>query len=79
MLPVGGVDGTVARRFGGTPLDGKLFAKTGTLNAANALSGFLVAASGRTLTFSALANDVPQGIVATRAVEDALNLIAAEN
>ncbi len=78
-LPVGGVDGTVARRFGGTPLDGKLFAKTGTLNAANALSGFLVAASGRTLTFSALANDMPADASATAAVDKALLAVAAAN
>jgi len=78
-LPVGGVDGTVGRRFRGTPLDGKLFAKTGTLNQTNALSGYMIAKSGRTLTFSSFANDVPQGVRATRAVEDALNVIAAEN
>ena len=78
-LPVGGVDGTVGRRFRGTPLDGKLFAKTGTLNQTNALSGYMIAKSGRTLTFSSFANDVPQGVRATRAVEDALNLIAGEN
>ena len=35
-LPVAGVDGTLARRFRGTALEGRLFAKTGTLNASNA-------------------------------------------
>ncbi|WP_442680527.1 D-alanyl-D-alanine carboxypeptidase/D-alanyl-D-alanine endopeptidase [Sphingomonas sp. ASY06-1R] len=79
-LPVGGQSpGTLSRRFRGTPLEGKVFAKTGTLNQTNALSGYMIAKSGRTLTFSALANDVPQGVAATKAVEDALNLIAAEN
>lgn len=78
-LPVGGVDGTVARRFHGTALDGKLFAKTGTLNAANALSGFMTAASGRTLIFSALANDMPGDASATKAVDAALLAIAAAN
>ncbi|WP_199743143.1 D-alanyl-D-alanine carboxypeptidase/D-alanyl-D-alanine endopeptidase [Sphingomonas ginsenosidivorax] len=78
-LPVGGVDGTVARRFGGTALNGKLFAKTGTINAANALSGFLIAASGRTLTFSALANDMPGDASATAAVDKALLAVAAAN
>ena len=51
-LPVAGVDGTLARRFRGTPLEGRLFAKTGTLNATNALSGYMIARSGRTLIFS---------------------------
>lgn len=78
-LPVGGVDGTVARRFGGTALSGKLFAKTGTINAANALSGFLIAASGRTLVFSALANDMPGDASATAAVDKALLAVAAAN
>jgi D-alanyl-D-alanine carboxypeptidase/D-alanyl-D-alanine-endopeptidase (penicillin-binding protein 4) len=78
-LPIGGVDGTLARRFKGTPLEGKLFAKTGTLNATNGLSGYMTAKSGRTLTFSAYANDVPEGVVATKAMDAALELIAAEN
>lgn len=78
-LPVGGLDGTLARRFRGTALDGRLFAKTGTLNGANALSGFLVAASGRTLTFSVLANDMPGAGSATRAMDTALLAVAAAN
>ena len=78
-LPVGGVDGTLARRFHGTPLDRKLFAKTGTLNATSALSGYLIAHSGRTLTFSLFANDFPEGAPATRAMDAALELVAAEN
>ena len=78
-LPVGGLDGTLARRFKGTPLDGKLFAKTGSLNAANALSGFLITAKGRTLTFAALANDMPDDASATRSIDQALLAIAAAN
>jgi D-alanyl-D-alanine carboxypeptidase/D-alanyl-D-alanine-endopeptidase (penicillin-binding protein 4) len=78
-LPVGGEQGTLGRRFRGTPLEGKLFAKTGTLNQSNAISGYLIAKSGRTLTFSSFANDVPDDVHATRAVDEALNLIAAEN
>lgn len=78
-LPVGGVDGTLSRRFRGTPLEGKVFAKTGSINATNALSGYMIARSGRTLTFSALANDVPDGVAATDAVDAALAMIAAEN
>ena len=53
-FPIAGVDGTLARRFRGTALEGRLFAKTGSLNATNALSGYLLARSGRTLTFSIL-------------------------
>ncbi|QAY76198.1 D-alanyl-D-alanine carboxypeptidase/D-alanyl-D-alanine-endopeptidase [Sphingosinicella sp. BN140058] len=78
-LPVGGVDGTLGRRFRGTPLQGKVFAKTGTINATNALSGYLTARSGRTLTFSAYANDVPEDVAATRLIDAALVLVAEEN
>lgn len=78
-LPVGGVDGTLGRRFAGTPLAGKLFAKTGSLNATAALAGYLVAASGRTLTFAAYANDVPDGASATKKMDAALVAIAAAN
>ncbi|MDQ8757631.1 D-alanyl-D-alanine carboxypeptidase/D-alanyl-D-alanine-endopeptidase [Sphingosinicella sp. LHD-64] len=78
-FPVAGVDGTLARRFRDTPLQGRLFAKTGTLNATNALSGYMIARSGRTLTFSFYANDVPGDVSATEFMDRALNLIAAEN
>lgn len=78
-LPVGGVDGTLRRRFKGTALEGKIRAKTGTLNATNTLSGYLTAASGRELTFSILANDVPEDGRAVPAMDAALLLIAAAN
>jgi D-alanyl-D-alanine carboxypeptidase/D-alanyl-D-alanine-endopeptidase (penicillin-binding protein 4) len=78
-LPVGGVDGTLARRFGGTILDRKLFAKTGSLNATSALSGYMITKSGRNFTFSIYANDVPDGTSATKAMDAALVLIASEN
>jgi len=78
-LPVAGVDGTLAKRFRGTPLQGRLFAKTGSLNATAALSGYMIARSGRTLLFSAYANDVPEGVSATRPMDAVLLLIAQEN
>jgi serine-type D-Ala-D-Ala carboxypeptidase/endopeptidase (penicillin-binding protein 4) len=53
-FPIAGVDGTLSGRFQGTPLEGKLFAKTGTLNEVNALSGYLIAQSGKTIVFSIL-------------------------
>ncbi|MBX3560901.1 MAG: D-alanyl-D-alanine carboxypeptidase/D-alanyl-D-alanine-endopeptidase [Sphingomonas sp.] len=76
---VAGVDGTLQRRFRDSPLQGRLFAKTGTLNATNALSGYLTARSGRTLIFSFFANDVPGGGSATAAMDAVLQRIAAEN
>ncbi|MEN3747818.1 D-alanyl-D-alanine carboxypeptidase/D-alanyl-D-alanine-endopeptidase [Sphingomonas sp. HF-S3] len=78
-LPIGGRDGTLSRRFLGTALEGRIFAKTGTINASNGLSGWMVAKSGRTLTFSAYANDVPDGVNATQAMDAALVAIAEAN
>ena len=75
-FPVAGVDGTLGRRFRGTPLEGRLFAKTGTLNATNALSGYLTARSGRTLIFSFFANDVPGDAGATEYMDRALLVVA---
>ena len=45
-LPVGGEDGSLAERFGKAPLKDRVFAKTGTLGEARALSGYLESASG---------------------------------
>jgi D-alanyl-D-alanine carboxypeptidase/D-alanyl-D-alanine-endopeptidase (penicillin-binding protein 4) len=78
-LPIAGQDGTLARRFKGTPLEGKLFAKTGTLHATNALSGYLIGRSGRTLTFSAFANDVPEGVSGTAVIDAVLAMVAEAN
>ncbi|GMM93860.1 D-alanyl-D-alanine carboxypeptidase/D-alanyl-D-alanine-endopeptidase [Qipengyuania sp. MTN3-11] len=80
-LPVGGIDGTLARRFVATPLAGRIFAKTGSLNASRALSGYLTAASGELLAFSAFANDIPPGgeSAAIAALDAALVAIAAES
>lgn len=78
-LPIGGVDGTLANRFRGTTLERRLFAKTGTINATNALSGYMLGKSGRTLIFSIYANDVPPGVSATKLMDAALELVASEN
>jgi D-alanyl-D-alanine carboxypeptidase/D-alanyl-D-alanine-endopeptidase (penicillin-binding protein 4) len=70
-FPIAGVDGTLAARFH----DGmvrRVFAKTGTLNEVNSLSGYLIARSGRTLVFSILCNDRQPGNDAAR---DALDRI----
>ena len=76
-LPVGGVDGTLARRFKDTPLAGKLHAKTGSLSGVSALAGTMTAASGQTLTFALYANDNPDGTSATPVMDAALLAAAA--
>lgn len=77
-LPIGGVDGTIRRRFTGTSLEGRIFAKTGTLMGTNALSGFLTTKSGKTLIFSAFANDRPTEAASAIAALDATLVTIAE-
>lgn len=71
---------TLVTRMLGTPAEGRLRAKTGTLTGAVALSGTVVAQDGRELGFSALVNRLPPGQVgreAGRAVMDALGIVLA--
>lgn len=73
-LPVAGVDGTIRNRMRGTPAQGNLRAKTGTLDKARSLSGYVTTADGRLLLFSALCNNY---VVPTRrvdAVTDAIGI-----
>ena len=76
-LPIGGVDGTLRNRFKEGGLKGRVFAKTGSLTAASALSGYLLTARGETLVFSAMASDVPEDVRATAILDGALETIAA--
>jgi D-alanyl-D-alanine carboxypeptidase/D-alanyl-D-alanine-endopeptidase (penicillin-binding protein 4) len=77
-LPVAGVDGTLVHRFEKSPLKGKLWAKTGTLNEAMALSGYLTADSGKTVAFSVMVNGRRPGSVAEiGALERVCEAIAA--
>ncbi len=77
-LPVAGVDGTLQGRFQNSPLKGKMWAKTGTLEEVNALSGYLTAASGKTLAFSILINGRRPGSDAeAQAVDRIAEAIAA--
>ena len=55
-LPIAGVDGTLSNRFKSSPLKGRLWAKTGTFGEIDTLSGYLTAASGKTLAFSIMVN-----------------------
>ena len=55
-LPQSGNTGSLKRRFIGTPIEGKVRAKSGSIARVNTLSGYLEL-PGRTLTFSVLANN----------------------
>jgi D-alanyl-D-alanine carboxypeptidase/D-alanyl-D-alanine-endopeptidase (penicillin-binding protein 4) len=55
-LPIAGETGTLAERFEGTPVEGRLRAKTGTLRQATALAGYIDPSAGPTLSFAYIVN-----------------------
>lgn len=69
-LPIGGEDGGLGSRFPKPPLKDHVFAKTGTLGEARALSGYLDCASGRTVIFSIMVGNHLPGNNADRDVMD---------
>ncbi len=56
-LPLAGVDGTIANRMRGTAAAGNVHAKTGFVDKARSLSGYVTTANGRVLIFSLLCNN----------------------
>ncbi len=56
-LAVMGVDGTLKDRLRGTPAEGRILGKTGTLRVGNGLAGYATGASGERLAFAILVNN----------------------
>jgi len=56
-MPIAGVDGTLDKRMKGTPAEGNVRAKTGTLSKARTLSGYVTTSDGERLIFSVMANN----------------------
>jgi D-alanyl-D-alanine carboxypeptidase/D-alanyl-D-alanine-endopeptidase (penicillin-binding protein 4) len=72
-----GEEGTLRRRLAG--LEGRVFAKTGTLNGVSALSGYVQARSGRWLAFAVLMNGTDPNMRKTQdAVVELLSSLAGE-
>lgn len=79
MLPVAGVDGTLAGRMRGTRAAGNVHAKTGSMTYVNCLAGYVTSAAGEHLAFAILLNDYdpPPGMSASAEV-DAIAVWLAE-
>ena len=72
-LPVSGVDGSLSDRFKSLDLQGRIYAKTGSLGGVKSLSGYLTTKRGDQLVFSILSNNFNQP---TKRVTDAIDSIA---
>ena len=55
-LPQAGQAGSLRRRFTGTPLEGRVRAKTGSISRVNTISGFVERPDGKVVVFSVQAN-----------------------
>ncbi len=73
QLSIGGVDGTLRNRFHGEKIRRSVRAKTGTLDDAAALSGYVLGPPGHgPVAFSILINHVQGKVAAARAAADTL-------
>ncbi len=71
-LPIAGVDGTIASRMKNTAAQNNVHAKTGTVDKARSLSGYVTTADGRMLVFSFLCNNFTVPNRAVEKVQDAI-------
>jgi D-alanyl-D-alanine carboxypeptidase/D-alanyl-D-alanine-endopeptidase (penicillin-binding protein 4) len=55
-LPRSGSRGSLRRRFVGTPLEGRVMAKTGSIAGVNTLAGYIERPDGRRVTFAVMVN-----------------------
>ncbi len=69
-LAIGGVDGTLWTRFRGEGVEGRLRAKTGSLNFVHCLAGYVDGGDGEMYAFTFLVNDIPASLRPIRRVHD---------
>ncbi|MBT7308136.1 MAG: D-alanyl-D-alanine carboxypeptidase/D-alanyl-D-alanine-endopeptidase [Gammaproteobacteria bacterium] len=77
-LAQSGKDGTLTWRFRETPLEGRVWGKTGTLSSIQAIAGYLKSPKGQELTFTIMVNNYASGSRKIRNRVDRLLLKTAE-
>ena len=78
-LPLAGVDGTLRNRMKHTPAGGNAQAKTGTVDKARSLSGFVTSADGHQIVFSMLCNNFTLPTREVERVQDLLVVMLASS
>ena len=76
-LPVAGRNGTLFRRFLGTPAAGRVWAKTGSLQGVTGLSGYVTGTANGNVAFTLLANDLPSMSVGAGMQDRVVKVLAA--
>ena len=76
-LPLAGRSGTLLNRFLGTPGEANVRAKTGSVRATRALSGYLTTAGGRNVVFSLVVNADPLPGAVIGAMDGLVSAMAA--
>ncbi|MBD2329084.1 D-alanyl-D-alanine carboxypeptidase/D-alanyl-D-alanine-endopeptidase [Alkalinema sp. FACHB-956] len=69
-LPMAGMTGTLKNRFRGTPAQGVVLAKTGTISGAVSLSGYITPKNHPPLVFSILVNSAAAPATVRQAIDD---------
>ena len=76
-LPLAGVSGTLEDRMKAGPAHANVMAKTGTLDDASALSGYLNAANGHRIIFSMIMNRADMNVLAAHKLQDRIAQLLA--
>ncbi len=78
-LPIGGVEGTLRRRFTMTSAEKNIRGKTGTLDQVSSLSGYLKTAGGEEIVVSIIVNGVAEPRTRTSLIDDIVVQLANFN
>lgn len=78
-LPQAGVSGTLEDRMKKTPLEKRVWAKTGTMHDISSLSGYLMHSEHQHLIFSIIINGINTPIEVAKSLEEKILLIIEDN
>lgn len=76
-LPIAGRDGTLANRMKGTPAEGKVRGKTGSLTGISTLAGYTETADGEPVAFAMLMENFTVSVEQVRNIQDRIAAIVS--